>query len=397
MTQLAKRITELSESATLAMTQKSRELKAKGIDIINLSIGEPDFNTPDFIKDAAKTAVDNNYSHYTPVPGLQSLKEAICIKLKRDNNLSYTPDEIVVSTGAKQSLMNVVMALVNPGDELLLPTPYWVSYYAMGEMAQASIKAIPTDIHCDFKLTKEQLTAAITDKSKLLIFSSPCNPSGSVYSKDELRDLAEVIKANPQLMVVSDEIYELINYSSQHESLAQFDEIKDQVITVNGVSKGFAMTGWRIGYIAAPKWLAQGATKMQGQFTSGANAVAQKAAEAALLENPAEVNYMLDAFKTRRAFTVEAMQAIDGVHCNMPEGAFYVFPDVSRFFGKSFKAWTINNATDLAEFLLMEAHVALVTGEAFGNPDCIRISYATDMDTLKISVDRIKEALNKLS
>ena len=397
MIQVADRINNLSESQTLAMARRSRELQQAGVDIISLSLGEPDFNTPDFVKEAANQAIANNFSHYTPVNGFQDLREALSIKFKRDNQLTYTPDEIVVSTGAKQSITNVMLSLVNPGDEVIVPAPYWVSYIEMIKMAEGVPVIIQSGIENDFKVTANQIEAAITDKTKLMIFSTPCNPTGSVYSKNELESIAKMMEKHPNFYVICDEIYEHINFVGNHESLAQFDKIKNQVITVNGVSKGFAMTGWRIGYIGAPKWIADACTKIQGQVTSGTCSIAQKAAKAAVSASPEVLADMITAFKNRRDLVLDLLNEIPGMKTNIPEGAFYVFPDISNFFGKSLDGKTINNASDLSLFLLDEAKVALVTGEAFGNPDCIRISYATSEKILSEAVKRIKEALSKLT
>jgi aspartate aminotransferase len=394
--QLSDRINNLSESQTLAMARISRELQAQGKDVISLSIGEPDFDTPTPIKEAAIEAINQNFTHYTPVPGIPELREAIALKLKRDNNLIYNPSQIVVSTGAKQSLANIALALLNPGDEVLLPAPYWVSYKEIIKLAEGIPVEIGTSIENDFKITADQLKSAITPKTKMIWYSSPCNPSGSVYTKDELKQLAEVIKEHPQLIVVSDEIYELINFNSNHESIAQFDDIKHQVIVVNGVSKGFAMTGWRIGYIAASQEIADACSKMQGQITSGTNSIAQKASVKAMQLNPAEMDYMKKAFKSRRDKCIAWLKEIKGLKVNEPQGAFYLFPDVSAFFGKKYKNYTINNASDLTMYLLYEANVAVVTGEAFGDKNCIRLSYATSEDILHEAIKRIALALAQL-
>ena len=391
--QLSNRINNLSESETLAMTRKSRELKAQGKDVISLSIGEPDFNTPDFIKEAAKKAIDDNYTHYTPVPGYPELREAISNKFKRDNNLAYSPEEIVVSTGAKHALANLALSILNPDDEVIVPAPFWVSYYEIIKLAEAKNVIIPTTIDTDFKVTPEQIKAAITDKTRMIWFSTPCNPSGSVYTKDELYAFAQLIKDYPNILIVSDEIYEHINFMGKHESIAQFDFIKNQVITVNGVSKGFAMTGWRIGYIGAPKWIADACIKMQGQFTSGTCSIAQKAAQAALEADASVVTEMKNAFEKRRSLVLNLMSEIPGIKLNEPKGAFYVFPDISAYFGKSDGTTTINNATELTMYLLNKGLVALVSGEAFGAPNCIRLSYAASEDVLKESIKRIKETL----
>ncbi len=394
---LSDRINHLSESQTLAMARISRELIAQGKDVISLSIGEPDFDTPEFIKNAAKKAIDENYTHYTPVPGYQELRLAISNKFKRDNNLDYSPEQIVVSTGAKHALTNLALSILNPGDEVLIPTPYWVSYMEMIKIAEATPVTIQTNIENDFKVTPSQIEESITSKTRMIWFSTPCNPSGSVYTKEELKAIAELIAKHPNILIVSDEIYEHINFLSKHESIAQFDFIKDQVITVNGVSKGFAMTGWRIGYIAAPKWIADGCTKMQGQFTSGTCSIAQKAAQAALEADPSVVDDMREAFKKRRDLVLSLMKEIPGIKINEPKGAFYVFPDVTNFFGKSDGETTIKDANDLTMFLLNKALIALVSGDAFGNPDCIRLSYATSEDILREAISRMKTALATLN
>ncbi|MBR9831574.1 pyridoxal phosphate-dependent aminotransferase [bacterium] len=396
MSQVADRINHLSESQTLAMARRSRELQQAGIDIISLSLGEPDFDTPDFVKKAANEAIANNFTHYTPVNGYLEVRQAVSEKFKRDNNLNYSPEEIVISTGAKQSITNVMLSIVNPGDEVIVPAPYWVSYIEIIKMAEGIPVIIEAGIEQDFKVSAEQIEAAITPKTKMMIFSTPCNPTGSVYGQQELKEIAEVMKRNPNFLVISDEIYEHINFVNQHQSLAQFSEIKDQVITINGVSKGFAMTGWRIGYIGAPKWIADACTKIQGQVTSGTCSIAQKAAQAALLASPVVLKEMQTAFRNRRDLVLELLQKIPGVKTNTPEGAFYVFPDVSSFFGKSFNGRTIENANDLSLFLLDEAKVALVTGEAFGNPNCIRISYAASESVLTEALKRIQTALAKI-
>ncbi|MEX2379888.1 MAG: pyridoxal phosphate-dependent aminotransferase [Vicingaceae bacterium] len=397
MGEVSKRIQNLSESQTIAMAQRSRELKAEGKDIINLSLGEPDFDTPDFIKEAAKKAIDENYTKYTPVPGYLELREAIANKFKRDNNLSYSADQIVVSTGAKQSLANVVMSIINPGDEVIIPSPYWVSYLELVKLAEGIPVYVESTIDTDFKISPEQLRKVMTPKTKMMIFSSPCNPSGSIYSKAELKELAEVIAMKKDFYVISDEIYEHINFVGKHESLAQFDEIFDQVITVNGVSKGFSMTGWRLGYIGAPKWIAAACSKMQGQFTSGTNSITQRAVITALEADPSVTDEMREAFKGRRDLVLKMLSEIPGIETNKPEGAFYVFPNVSSYFGKkTAKGNTIKDATDFSMYLLNEAQVAVVTGEAFGNPNCIRLSYATSNDQLIKAINRIAEALNQL-
>jgi len=394
---VSQRINNLSESQTIAMAQKSRELKAKGIDVISLSLGEPDFNTPDFIKSAAIKAINENYNSYTPVSGYLELREAISKKFKRDNNLDYSPDQIVCSTGAKQSLANVVMSLVNPGDEVIVPAPYWVSYIEMIKLAEGVPVIIDANITADFKITPEQLEESISNKTKLLIFSSPCNPTGSIYSKEELAALANVIATKKDMYVISDEIYEHINFVGKHNSIAENSIIYDQVITVNGVSKAFAMTGWRLGYIGAPEWIAKACDKMQGQVTSGTNCITQRAAITAMKEDPSCTHAMRDAFKVRRDFILSCLEKMEGVKVNQPKGAFYVFPDISAFFGKNYMSYSIKNASDLCMYLLEEAKVAMVTGEAFGNKDCIRISYATSLGQLEKAMQRISEALKKLN
>ena len=385
----------MSTSATLAMAAKARELRNEGKDIIGLSLGEPDFNTPDFIKEAAINAINQNYNSYTPVDGYQELKEAVITKFKRDNNLTYSLPQIVVSTGAKQCLANVAAVMLNEGDEVILPCPYWVSYSDIVKLNDGVPVEVATSIDTDFKMTPQQLEAAITPKTKMIWFSSPCNPSGSIYSKEELEGLANVLKNHPNIYIVSDEIYEHINYTdAPHTSMASIDGMYDRTITVNGVSKAFAMTGWRIGYIGAPDWIARACNKMQGQITSGANCIAQRAVITALNESPSAVKYMIDEFKTRRDLVLKLLSEIEGFNANIPEGAFYVFPNVSYFFGKTLKGKTINNATDFSLFLLEEALVATVTGDAFGNPDCIRISYAASQEQIIEAIKRIKEAVS---
>ena len=390
---LSERILNMATSATLAMAAKARELKGNGKDIIGLSLGEPDFNTPDFIKEAAKQAIDQNYNSYTPVDGYGDLKQAIITKFKRDNNLNYSMAQIVVSTGAKQCLANVALVLLNKGDEVILPCPYWVSYADIVKLSEGSPVEVKTSIETDFKMTPSQLEAAITPKTKMIWFSSPCNPSGSVYSKQELRALADVLQKHPQIYVVSDEIYEHINYGTGHASMADFKDMYQRTITVNGVSKAFAMTGWRIGYLGAPKAIARACNKMQGQITSGANCIAQRAVITALEAPPKNVEYMIKEFKIRRDLILNLLSQIDGFSCNVPEGAFYVFPDISSFFGKTFRSKKIKTATDLSLYLLEEALVATVTGDAFGNPNCIRISYAASQAQITEAVSRIKKAL----
>ncbi len=394
MNQLSDRINKLSTSATLAMAAKTRELKAEGKDIIGLSLGEPDFNTPDFIKDAAIEAINQNYNSYSPVDGYVELKEAVITKFKRDNKLNYTLPQIVVSTGAKQALYNIASVMLNDGDEVILPCPYWVSYSDIVQLCEGVPVEVATSIENDFKMTAAQLEAAITPKTKMIWYSSPCNPSGSVYSETELRALADVLKKHPHIYVVSDEIYEHINFVGGHFSMAQFEDMYDRTITVNGVSKAFAMTGWRIGYIGAPDWIARACNKIQGQVTSGANCIAQRAVITALEAPVSSIKYMVDEFKVRRKLILDLLGEIDGFKTNEPEGAFYVFPNVSAYFGKTIKGKTINNATNMSLFLLEEALVATVTGEAFGNPDCIRISYAASQDNIKEAIKRIRQALS---
>ncbi|WP_372793457.1 pyridoxal phosphate-dependent aminotransferase [Lutibacter sp.] len=392
--QLSNRINSLPISETLAMAAKARELKAQGKDIISLSLGEPDFNTPDFIKEAAIQAIHDNYSSYSPVDGYLDLKQAICRKFKRDNNLVYQPNQVIVSTGAKQSIANVAMVLLNPGDEVLLPAPYWVSYSAISILAEATYKEIPSTIETDFKITPQQLEAAITPKTKLIFFNSPNNPSGTVYSEAEYRALAKVLEKYPNIYILSDEIYEHINYGEPVFSFAAIENMYDRTITVNGVAKAFAMTGWRIGYIGAPEWIAKACNKMQGQITSGANSIAQRATIAALDAPVSKIQYMVDEFKKRRDMVLELLGAIDGFKLNIPQGAFYVFPDISAFFGKEIKGHKIETADNFSMFLLEEANIATVTGEAFGAPNCIRISYAASEAQLREAIKRIEEALS---
>ena len=396
MEHLSQRLMSLAPSETLAMSQKSAELREKGIDVINLSVGEPDFHTPEHIKEAAKKAVDENFSFYSPVPGYLSLRKAICEKLKRENGLDYTPEQIVCSNGAKQSVCNVIMALAGPGDEVIVPAPYWVSYPQMVTLADAKTVIVSAGIEQDFKITPQQLEDTITPNTRILVLCSPSNPTGSVYTKEELAALAEVVAKHENLYVVADEIYEHINYIGHHESIAQFDAIKDRVVIVNGVSKGYAMTGWRIGWIAAPLWIAKACNKLQGQYTSGPSSIAQKAAEAAYLGDQACVGKMREAFQRRRDLVVALTKDIEGLKVNEPTGAFYVFPQCSSFFGKRNGDRVINNAADLAMYLLEEGHVACVGGGAFGAPDCIRMSYATSDENLREAFRRIKDALAKL-
>ena len=390
MDQLSDRINSLPISATLAMAAKARELKEKGIDVIGLSLGEPDFNTPEFIKAAAIQAVEDNYNAYTPVDGYAELKQAICQKFQRDNQLTYQPNQVVVSTGAKQSIANVAMVLLNPGDEVLLPAPYWVSYSAIATLAEAESVVIPSSIESDFKITPEQLEAAITPKTKLIIFNSPNNPSGTIYTEAEYRALAKVLEKYPNIYILSDEIYEHINYGEKPFSFAAIENMYDRTITVNGVAKAFAMTGWRIGYIGAPAWIAKACNKMQGQITSGANCIAQRATIAALEAPVSAIQYMVDEFRNRRSLIIDLLRTIPGLTVNEPQGAFYVFPDVAYYFGKSIQGQLIENADDFALFLLEHAHVATVSGTAFGAPDCLRISYAA-------SEAQIREALSRMA
>lgn len=396
MAQLSNRLNRLAPSATLAMSQKSSEMKAQGIDVINMSVGEPDFNTPDHIKNAAKEAVDNNYSRYSPVPGYADLRKAIAAKLKRENNLEYNINEILVSNGAKQSVCNTVMALVNDGDEVIIPTPYWVSYPQMVKLAGGNPVFINAGFEQNFKITAQQLEDAITPKTRLLILCSPSNPTGSVYTKDELESLAEVIKSHEDLFVLADEIYEHINYTGRHESIAQFPGMKERSIIVNGVSKAYAMTGWRIGFIAAPEWIVKGCNKLQGQYTSGPCSVSQKAAEAAYTLPQDCVEEMRKAFERRRNLIVELAKDIPGLEVNTPQGAFYLFPKCSSFYGKSDGKRTINNSTDFAMYLLEVGHVATVAGDAFGDPECFRMSYATSDEYIREAMSRIKDVLSRL-
>ena len=396
MIKVSERLKRLSESATLAMARMSRELKEKGHNVIPLSLGEPDFDTPDFIKVAAKKAIDDNFSHYTPVPGLPELRTAISNKFKRDNNLDYSAEQIVVSTGAKQSLANVCLSLLNPGDEVLLPTPYWVSYADIVTLSEGVSVKIESKIENDFKVTASQLESKITDKTKLLMFSSPCNPSGTVYTKKELTDIAEMLEKYPNIYIIADEIYEHINFTEEHFSIGSIPSIKERVITVNGVSKGFAMTGWRIGFIGAPLWIAKACTKIQGQVTSATCSISQKAAETAVSANPEVVSKMKDIFLERRDLVLEKFNEIDGIKCNVPEGAFYLFPDISYYFGKSDGETTINSSDDLCMYLLNKCYVALVAGTPFGNPECVRISYAASEENLLEAIRRIKKQLSKL-
>ena len=394
--QLSSRLQWFSEPETLKMAKLGRELRAKGIDVIDLSLGEPDFDTPQHIKDAAKKAIDDNWSHYTPVAGYPELREAVCTKLKRDNNLDYKPENVIVSTGAKQSLANVVFAIVSKGDEVVIPTPYWVTYSEIVKLGEGVVKLVPTTIENKYKITPEQLEAAITDKTRLFIFSSPCNPSGSVYSKEELRALADVFRKHPQVFILSDEIYEYINFVGKHESIAQFSDIKDRVIIINGLSKGFAMTGYRLGYIAAHPDIVKACEKLQGQFTSGTNSITQRAAITALTTDLRPTVDMVKEFERRKKRVMELMIAIPGMQCAEPDGAFYVFPTVSQYFGKSTGGETINDADDLCMYLLNKAHVSTVTGRAFGTPTSIRISFANSMEKIEEGWKRITAALAAL-
>ncbi len=397
MNPLSDRINRLAESETLAMARKSRELKAQGHDVINLSLGEPDFFTPDNIKQSAHKAIDENYSFYTPVNGYLDLRKAISHKLERDNGLSYSPEQIVVSTGAKQSIANAVLCLVNPGEEVIVPAPFWVSYREIVKMAEGREVLIHAGIENDFKITAEQLEAAITPNSKLFMFSSPCNPTGSVYTREELESLARVFEKHPHVYIMADEIYEHINFMGSHESIAQFESIRERVILINGVSKGFAMTGWRIGYMASRQDIASACNKLQGQITSGTCSIAQMAAIQAMMNDPSETHAMLEKFRERRDLVVGLMREIPGLKVNNPEGAFYVFPDVTSYFGKSDGTTRVDNASDLCMYLLNKVHVALVPGDAFGNPDCIRLSYATSNDLLIEAIKRIRQALAELN
>jgi len=397
MNKVSDRLNRLAESATLAMARMSRELKDEGKDVIALSLGEPDFDTPEFIKEAAKQAITDNYSHYTPVAGLIELRQAIVKKFERDNKLIFTAEQIVTSTGAKQSLANVCLSILNDGDEVLLPCPYWVSYSEIIKLAEGKAVPIPSSIDNNFKITTEQLKNAITDKTRMLIFSSPCNPSGTVYTKQELLDFADILKNFPNIIIIADEIYEHINFTDEHFSIGRIDELKDRVVTVNGVSKGFAMTGWRVGFIGAPLWIAKACNKIQGQVTSATCAIAQKATETAMLAEPkSTTKEMKETFLRRRDLLIKELQKINGVKCNIPQGAFYIFPDISFYFGKTDGNITIKNATDLCMYLLNSCFVALVAGDAFGNPECVRISYAASDDKLLEATKRIHYQLKQL-
>lgn len=394
--QLAQRLSSITEPQTIKMAKLSRELKAKGVNIVDLSLGEPDFKTPEHICNAAIKAINDGYTKYPPVAGFPDLLEAISIKLKRDNNLEYATNEIIVSTGAKQSLANAILCIVDPGDEVIIPTPFWVTYAAQVKIARGEVKYVNCSIENDFKITPQQLEAAITLKTKLFIFSSPCNPTGSVYSHEELAALAEVFKRHPQVSIISDEIYEYINFTGRHESIARFTEIKDRVVIVNGMSKGFAMTGWRLGYMAGPRELVQACEKFQGQITSGANSITQKAAVTALLSDLAPTYKMVEAFRQRRDYVIPALKKMPGLKLNNPGGAFYAFPDISSFFGKRYGDHIISNAEEFSMFLLNEAHVATVCGNAFGEDNCIRLSFATSMTNLMEAMERIGNALTRL-
>ncbi len=396
MLSVSERLASLAPSATLAMSQKSNELKAQGIDVINLSVGEPDFNTPDHIKAAAKKAIDDNFSFYSPVPGYPALRKAICEKLKTENGLDYTPEQIVCSNGAKQSVCNVILAVIGKGDEVIIPAPFWVSYPEMVKIADGTNIIVSAGIEQDFKITPQQLEKAITPKTKAIILCSPSNPTGSVYSKDELKGLADVLAKYPDIIIISDEIYEHINYGGAHESIAQFENVRDRVVIINGVSKGYAMTGWRLGWIAAPKWIASACNTLQGQYTSGPCSISQKASEAAYTGDQTCVSEMQKAFERRKNLVVKMAREIPGLKVNEPKGAFYIFPDCSAYFGKSYNGSVINNPEDLALYLLAEAHVACVGGTDFGAPDCIRMSYATSDENLVKAFGWIKEALEKL-
>lgn len=394
---LSERIKNLTESQTIGMARISRELREQGHDIIDLSLGEPDFDTPEYIRTSAKKAIDDGYTHYPPIAGYKDLREAISKKFKKENNLDYTPEQVVVSTGAKQSIANVVLCLINPGDEIIVPTPYWVSYTQIIKLAEGKPVFIHSTVDNDFKITPQQLEAAITPRTRMFIFSSPCNPTGTVYSKDELKELASVFEKHPEIYIVSDEIYEHINFSGHHESIAQFEKIKERVVVINGVSKGYAMTGWRIGYIGASKTVAQACDKMQGQFTSGASSIAQRAALAAVSSGNGACHEMAEVFKRRRDLVLDLLKDVQGLKLNIPEGAFYVFPDVTSYFGKKADGKIINNPTELCMYLLSDAKVGIVTGEAFGDSRCIRISYATSDEKLKEAMKRIKTSLEKLN
>jgi aspartate aminotransferase len=393
---ISKRIANLADSQTVAMNQKSKDLQAQGIDVVNLSVGEPDFFTPDHVKAAAKKAIDDNFSFYSPVPGFPDLLKAISGKFKKENNLNFAPDQIIVSNGAKHSIANALLCLIDPGDEVIIPAPYWVSYSELVKLSEGVSVIVPTDMAHNFKMTAAQLEKAITPKTKALILCSPCNPTGSVYSKDELKALAEVLAKHPRVFVIADEIYEHINYVAKHESIAQFAPISERVVVINGVSKGYAMTGWRIGYMAGPKWLTKACNKLQGQVTTGASSIAQKAAVAALTSDNAFTLQMKEAFRRRRNLVLGRLNEMNGVKINIPEGAFYVFPDISSFFGKSDGETTMKNSDDICLYLLSKGHIATVPGSAFGDDNCIRISYATSDENLVKAMDRMKKALENL-
>lgn len=396
MLQLAERLSRISEPQTIKMAKLSRELKAQGIDIVDLSIGEPDFDTPEHIREAAKKAIDEGFTHYTPVAGYPEVKKAVTVKLQRDNNLTYTPEQIVVSTGAKQSIANAVLSIINPGDEVIIPTPYWVTYSELVKLCQGEVKFVPCGIETQYKITPAQLEAAITPKTRMFMFSSPCNPTGSVYSAAELEALALVFAKHPQVYIISDEIYEYINYVGDHTSIASFGDLKERTIIINGLSKGFAMTGWRLGYLAAPLHIAKAADKIQSQFTSATCSITQKAAVTALTGPLDTANAMVAEFRNRRAFVYNAMKEIKDLAVNEPDGAFYMFPNVKAFFGKSADGMEVNNADDLCMYLLHKANVSLVTGAAFGAPDCLRMSYASSMEKLQEGLKRLKAGLEKL-
>ena len=394
---LSRRVQRMAESATIKMAQMARDLKAQGNDVISLSLGEPDFDTPVHIKNAAKVALDEGYTKYTPVPGLVELREAICTKFKRDNGLAFGINQILVSNGAKQSIANLALALLDDGDEAIILGPYWVSYYEIVKMAGGLPVIVSADIEADFKVTPEQLRAAITERTKFVLFSTPCNPTGSVYSKEELEGLAQVVAEHPELIIISDEIYEYINFTGKHASIGAIDAVRDQTVTVNGFAKGFAMTGWRLGYMGGPQWLVKACSKIQGQFTSGAAAMNQKAAVTALLDDMTPTHKMREAFLKRRDLCIELMKAIPGLKINEPQGAFYLFPDISSFFGKSDGETTVNNANELCQYILTKGHVALVDGEAFGSPNCLRLSYAASEAQLREALSRMKQVLGELS
>lgn len=395
--ELAERLTRISEPQTIKMAKLSRELKAQGIDIVDLSIGEPDFDTPAHIREAAKKAIDEGFTHYTPVAGILELRQAVVHKLQRDNGLEYTPEQIVVSTGAKQSIANTVLSIINPGDEVIIPTPYWVTYSELVKLCQGEVVFVPCSIENKYKITPAQLEAAITPKTKLFMFSSPCNPTGSVYSKEELKALADVFAKHPQIYIMADEIYEYINYVGKHESIAQFEGMQERTIIINGLSKGFAMTGWRLGYLAAPKSLAKAADNIQSQFTSATCSITQRAAVTALTGDLSTAHVMVGEFRKRRAFVFEQLTSIPGLKLIEPDGAFYMFPDVSAFFGKSFEGQVINNADDVCMYLLHKVNVSTVTGAAFEQPNCIRLSYATSMAKLEEGMKRLKKGFSQLS